>query len=240
MNLIPLLILILLIIFISTLLRSAFGFGNALIAMPLLVLLLDLKTATPLVALVGIVTALVMLLREWRQLEIREVLSLLLASLAGIPVGLYLLVSLPENIIKGILGLVLILFGVFNLTGFTLPKRKGKWLALPFGFFSGILGGAYNANGPPIVIYGLLKGWNKEKFRATLQGYFFVTGLVVAAGHGFSSLWSRQVLIYFLASLPVVILGVLAGERLADRFTEEQFNRALNLILITLGLMMFF
>lgn len=240
MNLIPLLILILLVIFISTLLRSAFGFGNALISMPLLVLLLDLKTATPLVALVGIVTVLVMLLREWRQLEIREVLSLLLASLAGIPVGLYLLVSLPENIIKGILGLVLILFGVFNFTGITLPKLKGKWLALPFGFFSGVLGGAYNANGPPIVIYGLLKGWNKEKFRATLQGYFLATGLVVAAGHGLAGLWSRQVLIYFMASLPVVILGVMAGERLAKRFSEEQFNRALNLILVTLGLVMFF
>jgi len=134
----------------------------------------------------------------------------------------------------------LILFGIFNLTGITLPKLKGKWLALPVGFFSGILGGAYNANGPPIVIYGLLKGWTKEKFRATLQGYFFVTGLVVAAGHGLSGLWSRQVLTYFLASLPVVILGVLAGERLTNRFSEEQFNRALNLILITLGLLMFF
>lgn len=240
MNLIPLLILILLVIFISTLLRSAFGFGNALIAMPLLILLLDLKTATPLVALVGIVTALVMLLREWRQLEIREIFSLLLASLAGIPVGLYLLVSLPENIIKGILGLALILFGVFNLTGITLPKLKGKWLALPFGFFSGILGGAYNTNGPPIVIYGLLRAWNKKKFRVTLQGYFLLTGAVVSAGHGLSGLWSRQVLIYFLISFPVVVLGVLAGERLAKRFSEEQFNRALNLILITLGLVMFF
>ncbi|MFV1948523.1 MAG: sulfite exporter TauE/SafE family protein [Anaerolineales bacterium] len=239
MNLIPLLTLILLVIFISTLLRSAFGFGNALIAMPLLVLLLDLKTATPLVALVGIVTALVMLLREWRQLEIREVLSLLLASLAGIPVGLYLLVSLPENIIKGILGLVLILFGVFNLTGITLPKPKRKWLALPFGFFSGILGGAYNANGPPIVIYALLKGWNKEKFRATLQGYFFVTGLVVAAGHGLSGLWSRQVLIFFLASTPVVILGVLAGEKITSRVSGDRFNQILYIFLILLGFLMF-
>jgi uncharacterized membrane protein YfcA len=239
MNLILLLILILLVIFISTLLRSAFGFGNALLAMPLLIFLLDLKTATPLVALVGIVTALVMLLREWRQLEIREVLSLLLASLAGIPVGLYLLVSLPENIIKGILGLVLILFGVFNLTGITLPKLKRKWLALPFGFFSGILGGAYNANGPPIVIYGLLKGWNKEKFRATLQGYFFVTGLVVAAGHGISGLWSRQVLIYFLASTPVVILGVMAGEKTTSRVSGDRFNQILYIFLILLGFLMF-
>ncbi len=239
MNLIPLLVLILLVIFVSTLLRSTFGFGNALIAMPLLILLLDIKTASPLVALVGIVTSLVMLLREWRQLEIREVLLLLLASLAGIPAGLYLLVSLPENIIKGILGLVLILFGVFKQTGIELPKLEGNWLVFPFGFLAGILGGAYNANGPPIVIYGLLMGWNRVKFRATLQGYFFVTGLVVAAGHGLSGLWSRQVLIYFLASIPIVVLGVKAGERITSRISGDRFNQILHIFLILLGFLMF-
>ena len=43
-----------------------------------------------------------------------------------------------------------------------------------FGFFAGILGGAYNTNGPPVVIYGSLRKWSPATFRATLQGYFFM------------------------------------------------------------------
>ncbi len=239
MNNIILLTLILCVVFTSTLLRAAFGFGNALIAMPLLILLLDIKSAIPLVSLIGIITAAAMLFREWRQLELKDTLYLLLASLAGIPVGLFFLVTFPETILKGILGLVLIGFGFFNLVGLKLPIIKNRYLAIPFGFISGIFGGAYNVGGPPIVIYGLLRAWNKERFRATLQGYFLVTAAVISVGHGLSGLWTRQVLTYFLASLPIVILGVLAGEKLTSRISGDRFNQALNPLLILLGILMF-
>ncbi|MCK4801033.1 MAG: sulfite exporter TauE/SafE family protein, partial [Anaerolineales bacterium] len=103
-------ILVFVIIFISTLIRSAFGFGNALIAMPLLVLILGIKTATPLVAMIGIVIALVMLLREWRELDFKDAIYLILSTLAGIPLGLFFLSSAPEQIVRIILGLILIGF----------------------------------------------------------------------------------------------------------------------------------
>jgi uncharacterized membrane protein YfcA len=239
MNDMILLALLLFVVFISTFLRAALGFGNALIAMPLLILLLGVKSATPLVALIGIVIAVLMLFKEWRQLELKDTLYLLLSSLAGIPVGLFFLVSFPETIVNGILGLVLIGFGGFSLLGLKLPKIENRFLALPFGFISGIFGGAYNANGPPVVIYGLLRSWNKEKFRATLQGYFLVTGVVISAGHGLSGLWTRQILIYFLASVPVVVLGVVAGEKTTSKVSGDRFDQILNVFLVLLGILMF-
>ena len=41
------------ILFLATLVRSTFGFGEALVAMPLLVNIVDFKTATPLVAMIA-------------------------------------------------------------------------------------------------------------------------------------------------------------------------------------------
>ncbi len=98
--------LVLLIIFISTLIRSTFGFGNALIAMPLLVLILGTKTAAPLIALVGILISLVMLLREWQEVDFKAAFYLILSTLPGIPLGLFFLKSTPEDIVKMILGIV--------------------------------------------------------------------------------------------------------------------------------------
>jgi uncharacterized membrane protein YfcA len=229
----------LIVIFVSTLLRSAFGFGNALIAMPLLILLTDINFATPTDALIGLVTAIMILFREWRHFQFMDTLYLLGSSLAGIPVGLYLLVTLPENIVQGLLGLVLIGYGVVNLSGIIMPKIETNWLAIPFGFLAGILGGAYNANGPPIVIFGLLRGWTKEKFRATLQAYFLITGAIIAAGHGLSQMWTRQVLIYFAFSIPVVVLAVFSGGKMTAKTSAAQFERALNVFLIFLGILMF-
>ena len=152
---------------------------------------------------------------------------------------MYFLISLPENIVQWLLGLVLIGYGVINLSGIKMPRIENNWLTIPFGFLAGILGGAYNANGPPIIIFGLLRGWTKEKFRATLQGYFLVTGLIISAGHGLSQLWTGQVLTYFVFSIPVVILAVLLGGRITAKTTATQFERALNVFLIFLGLLMF-
>jgi uncharacterized protein len=111
---------------------------------------------------------------------------------------------------------------------------------VPFGFLAGILGGAYNANGPPVVIYGVMRGWKKEAFRASLQGFFFVSSLLIVSGHALSGFWSRQILSAFFISLPAVVLAVFVGERIATKITQENFNRVIYIYLILMGILMFF
>jgi len=228
------------IIFLSTLVRSTFGFGNALIAMPLLTFVIGVKGATPVVALAGLVISLIMLIREWREIVWKDTLVLLISSLAGLPLGLLLITSFPENIIRMILGGILVGFGIYNLLGIRLPVLETSVLAVPFGFLAGILGGAYNANGPPIVIYGVMRGWKKEAFRASLQGFFFVSSLMIVAGHALSGFWSRQTLISFFVSIPAVVLAIFLGERIAKKITQEDFNRVIYISLILMGVLMFF
>jgi uncharacterized membrane protein YfcA len=138
-----------------------------------------------------------------------------------------------------ILGLVLIGFGLYNLFGLRLPPLKKGYLVFPFGLIAGILGGAYNTNGPPVVIYGVMRGWGKERFRATLQGYFLISSALIVFGHGISGLLTRLVLIYFLGSIPVVILAVLLGHWMVQKISGEHFNRVINLFLVAAGFLMF-
>ena len=108
-------LLILAILFVSTFIHSTLGFGQALIAMPLLAMVVQLKTATPLVAFVLITIAAVILLRNWRVVDLSAVWRLVLSSCVGIPVGLFLLKDLPEGLMKVFLGILVILFGLYNL-----------------------------------------------------------------------------------------------------------------------------
>ena len=231
--------LVLVVIFFSTLIRSTFGFGNALIAMPLLVLLIGVRAASPLVALAGSVISILMLIQGWQALQWKETLFLLGASLPGIPLGLVLLTSVPESLVRSILGLVLIGFGLYNLSGIQLPHQPSRWLALPFGLLAGILGGAYNTNGPPIIIYAVFQGWTKDQFKASLQGFFLASNLLIIAGHGLSGLWTPEIGLYFLGSIPLVGLAVYLGNRISTRFSQEIFNRIIYLILILTGILMF-
>ena len=74
------------------------------------------------------------------------------------------------------LGLVLVAFGLYNIIRPKLPTPGSEKLSYVFGFVAGILGGAYNTNGPPAVIYGALRDWSPESYRATLQEYFISDG----------------------------------------------------------------
>ncbi len=232
------LIIILCIVFISTLTRSTFGFGDALIAMPLLALFIDIKIATPLIALIAFFIAISILIKNWKKVEFKSAWRLILASLFGIPIGLWFLDDINEDIIKFVLGIIVLFFAIYSLLKPKLHKLKGEKYSWIFGFIAGVLGGAYNTNGPPIVIYSSLKKWNPQNFRATLQGYFFITGIMVVAGHGIAGNYTDKVLRYFAYCLPVVILAVILGARINKKIPVERFHKYIYIILVILGIML--
>ena len=176
------------VIFLATLIRSAFGFGEALVAVPLLALVIPVEVAAPLAVLVSITVAGVVLLQDWQHVQLRSAWRLVLATLPGIPVGLLLLTAVPGPVVKAVLAVVIIAFSGYCLarrTPLVLHHDRLAWL---FGVGAGVLGGAYGMNGPPLVIYGTLRRWSAEQFRATLQGYFLPASVVGLCGYWWAGL----------------------------------------------------
>jgi hypothetical protein len=232
------LLLVLGIIFISTFIRGLSGFGNALIAMPLLTLIIGIQQATPLVGLASETIAVIMLAQNWQHVDVRAAWRLLLASLLGIPPGVLLVARAPEGLVTALLGIFLLLFGVYNLLNLRLPALRWPGLVYPVGFLSGILGGAYNTNGPPIIVYGMLARWPPEQFRATLQGYFLCSGVFIVLGHAWQGLWTAQVLWLYVYSLPPLLLAVVLGSRLHLMLPRQQFERLISVLLMMMGLVL--
>ena len=226
------------ILFSAALIRSTFGFGDALLAMPLLTLLIGVQTATPLLAFVGPTIAITIVWRNWRSIDLKATWHLIVSSLIGIPIGVLILKNAPDDVVKFVLGVSIILISLYNLTQprlMTLPQRR--W-AYPFGFVAGVLGGAYNTNGPPIVIYGALRRWPPERFRATLQGYFLPTGLLILVGHGLAGLWTRQVFQLYALGLPLILTGIFLGGKLNRRIPAGRFEKFIYIALLALGFLL--
>ena len=233
-------VLVLAIIFVSTLVRAVFGFGNALIAMPLLAMTsIGMKTATPLVALIATLLSLTIIVKDWRIIDLKSTWRLLIATIPGIPLGLLLIKGPYENTGKIILALIIIGFSLYSLLQPRLFTLRQEWTAYPFVFLAGILGGAYNTNGPPVVIYGTLRKWPPYLFRATLQGYFFPSSLIIIAGHGLGGFWTATVGWHFLLSLPAVLLSIWIGNRVNRLIPQGRFNQYVHILLILIGAMLF-
>lgn len=231
--------LVLVTLFLSTVTRSALGFGDALVAMPLLTLLVGVRMATPLVALAASTIAATLLFKIWRQANLGAAWRLILATLLGIPFGLLALDLVPENVLRAGLGILLIGFGLYHLAHFKMPTLRDERLSLLFGWIAGVFGGALNANGPPVVMYGLMRKWSPERFRATLQGYFLFTGGSILISHGIAGLWTRDVLRLYGYSLPILFGAILLGNWANKRISGEAFDRLVYAFLVAMGVLMF-
>jgi uncharacterized membrane protein YfcA len=226
------------ILVLSAFVRGMIGFGNALIAMPLLALVVSVQIASPVVALANLTGILIILVRQWRSVDVRAAWRLTLSSLIGIPIGLLFIKNANESLVRVLLGAILIAFGLYYLIAPRLPYLRGEGTSYAFGLASGVLGGAYNTNGPPIVLYGALRRWPPENFRATLQGVFLPTNLMVIVGHVLAGLATPTVLKLYAYSRPLMLLATLLGMRLARRIPQGQFNRLVYAFLVAMGVLL--
>jgi uncharacterized membrane protein YfcA len=226
---------VLAVIFLATLIRSAFGFGEALVAVPLLALLMPVEEAVPVVTLVSITVAAIVVAQDWRQIHVRSAGWLVLSTLFGIPLGLWLLTAVPEAIVKGILAMVIIGFSSYCLVSRSPYQLKDDRLAWVFGFGAGVLGGAYGMNGPPLVVYGSLRHWSPEQFRATLQGYFLPASLLGMGGYWLAGLWTSAVTRNYLWSLPLALVAIFLGRAINQRMRGRSFLRIIHFGLLLVG-----
>jgi uncharacterized membrane protein YfcA len=226
---------VLAVIFLATLVRSAFGFGEALVAVPLLALFIPVEIAAPLAVLFSITVAGVVVVQDWHHVHVRSAWRLVLASLFGIPLGLLILTAVPEYFIKTILAVVIIAFSAYSLVSRRHVEFKTDRAAWVFGFAAGVLGGAYGMNGPPLVIYGALRHWSPEHFRATLQGYFLPASLIGMFGYWLAGLWVPDVTRYYLLSLPPALVAVILGREVNRRLKGRRFLLYVHAGLIVVG-----
>lgn len=228
------------IMFLATFVQCTFGFGNALVAMPILALMaVPLPFASPLVAMVSMSVTVLIVIADWRHVEFGAAGRLVAGAVFGIPFGLWLLTHGDERIVKGVLALVIFSFAVFSLIH---PRRlhlQNDRLGYGFGWIAGILGGAYNTHGPPLVIFGFLRQWTAKQFRATLQGYFLLAGTLVLAGHAASGLWTDDVVRHYLYCLPLTASAFLLGSFLSRKLPPERFQRAVHYALLLIAFSLF-
>lgn len=214
------------------------GFGGALVAIPLLSLVMDVKQAVPLSILNGLVTTTAMAYTLRHHLDWRKILPMLIGSLPGTILGTLLLKEADAGLISRMLGLILVAVSVFNLRFAPRPVNPSRTWGHVAGFFSGAITATVGAGGPPVIIYATLHDWNKDEIRATLTGFFVINGYVTAAFHAGSGIITGHTLHLFALTGGFVLLGTMAGSRISTRMPRRTYLRIVYLLLIGLGVML--
>lgn len=233
-------IMLLLIIFIAAFVQGLSGFGFQLVALPLLSLVINIKEAIPLAALCGYLVNIYLIISLRQHIKIFTLKRLIVGATVGIPIGAYFLASADPVIVERLLGIFIVSFAL--LTYFKVIKNIGlnvNWGYI-FGLFSGLLGGAFNTNGPPIIVYFYLQGLNKEELKASITGYFIFTSSLIVLSHLVSGLATTETYISFLKFIPIVLIGIVTGNMVFKRINSGMFNFIILIILFVLGVSLLF
>ena len=216
--------------------QSLTGFGSALVSMAVLPGLIGIRTAAPLVTLITVTIDVVLLARYRQALNLRAIWRLVAALVLGVPLGILVLRRVEERFVLAILGVVIAGYALYALLSPRLPRLEHPAWAYGFGFIAGVLGGAYNTSGPPVVIFGNCQRWPPSEFKGNLQGFFLVNDLLVIAGHALSQNLTPLVLRDYLIVLPALIVGLFVGGRLDRRVDPALFRKIVLVLLVVMGL----
>lgn len=238
-------VLLIFIIFLAVLTNSTFGFGFNIVSMSLLTLYFELPFVAPLIPLLALSTNLAVVYKARKEIRYKSIVILILAATIAVPIGIWISTYSAQDpiynrLVRTSIGFLIIGIALFNLLIPVVPHFKGNKAAPIFGFLSGLMGGAFNIMGPPIVIYGLFKRWDPQVFRATLQAYFVYVNSLIIAGHFCAGNLNNTQLVYFyLAALPVILIGNPIGKYINSQFEDPKlFRKYVYYIMLVLGIVM--
>lgn len=210
------------------------GFGFALIAVPVVAVLVGPKAAVVGLAVVGAFLVVWMTLRSAGTIDRRAVIVILASGVVGMPLGLLILERADERLLTAIIAVVVIAFAVLLWRGLRFPA--GRATDTVAGFAAGILSTSTGTSGPPFVIALTNRGVEPDEFRRTLAVLFLVQSFLSLALFFVSGQVTRDAVQVALAGFPGLVLGWTAGERAFSRLSAEAFRRIVLAMLLLSGL----
>lgn len=206
--------------------------------MPALINLSGVSTASATVALVATAQAPIFVIRYRRDLNIKVMVPLIVAAYLGIPIGVYLVSQVNSDLIVGALGVILLLYVLYAWFTPKLPELSHPIWAYLFGFFSGILAGAYTIGSVAVIIYATSRRWPLAEFKANLQAYFLIINTFLIVNHAVAGNLTEEVWRSTLIALPVAMLGLFAGFTMDRYLSGPRFRRLVLLLLMVMGLLL--
>ncbi len=205
------------------------GFGFGIVAMSLLPLVLPVKEASPLVVIFTLPVVVFAFCGYWRHFQWRDSWALLLGSIVGVPLGVYLLTIAPGPLLLKLLGGMFLCFAAYELYSHSRPQLKvdfPRWSAFPVGVFSGAASGAFNAGGPALVSYAYAQTWSKERKMAFLQAFFVFSGAIRFSTMLGGGLFTPDVIKLIIWGSVPVFLALWMGSQVLRRADPEKLKQA--------------
>jgi uncharacterized membrane protein YfcA len=161
----------------------------------------------------------------------------IVGSATGIPAGVAALRWISPVHFRIGVGILLIVFSLYNLVRPKLPEMKaaGRSADAAVGFFNGALGCATGLGGILPTIWSGLRGWPRGEQRAVFQPTAVATFLMTIAAFGGVGIITLDTARLFIIGLPPLVAGSWLGWMLYGKLDEGAFRKVVLVLLLVSG-----
>lgn len=226
---------------LSAFIKGSLGMGFSTICLAMLANVIELKTAISIVVLPSMLSNVIVMIEAGNlKISLRLFLSMILAAIPGMAVGLQLLQQTDNTLSISILALVLIVYGCWGWANhqFRIDDKFISKLNPLVGFTTGMVNGATGSQIFPVMPYLLSLNISKDVLVQTINLSFTLNSLIMLGFlYKMNSLDTDSIFTYALGIVPVAI-GVWLGGKVRKRIPEARFKRIVMVLIISLGLML--
>lgn len=222
-------------VILGTVLQRVSGMGVGLVVSPTLALLLGPVAGVLLTNITTTVSAALIAITLWRDIDWRRYLHLAPLIVVGSVPGALLVGAADRSWLEVVIGAVLL--GTLVFTALVrIPPVGGRWPAAVAGTAGGFLNTAVGVAAPAMLVYAQATNWQQRSFAATLQPIFGTMGLVsvlVKVGLGAAPVSELPLAVVALV-VAMVPIGIVIGGLVARR-VPAAVGRKVAIVVVTVG-----
>lgn len=214
------------------------GFGIGLVSLAFLPFLMSPADAVVLITLYAAVFTVVIFIPLRRDFTLHGMAELAVGTVLATPAGVWLLADLPADVLKRLIGLVLLVIVALEWLGLYPERLRGRGWGFAAGLAAGLLGGAIGTPGPPVILYAAAQDWSPRTVKANIQAFLIVNQAVILAAYWWAALLDREVWrLTWLYAVPAVA-GLAAGMLCFNRLDRARFRRVVFAVLFVSGVVL--
>lgn len=205
--------------------RGFSGFGSALVYIPLMSMIYGPQVAAATFVIIDLAVGMFFVPYVWRKADFRQILPLAVAAIIAAQFGtMILLYTDPATLRWGISALV----GAMVLllaSGWRYHGRPVLPVTVCVGLLSGLMGGAVQMAGPPILLYWLGSAAAAAVIRANFVIYFSIFSAAAVLTYALRGLLPLHILMLSALIGPWQIIAMALGSRLFHMASERTYRR---------------
>lgn len=208
------------------------GMGGAIVAMPIMTLLLPINIAIPVSCICGFIICIYLSVTHIKHVNYRALLPFVVGCIPGAFLGVFVLLRVPADVLQISIGLFLILYCLWQYFSKYMTKHEeNAFLALLTGFFSGVSNSSISFGGPPVYAYSIYTGWDRNQAIGTNSVFYCLLSVVTIYKQAEAGIFSQGEIGYAFAAVFGMGIGVLLSLPVIKKINNRSYR---NLLIITI------